>query len=354
MGLTTAEALYDTQARLMEAAVADALRIWGTLDPTRLTASWVQDQIGDQLFISVARSQELAALAADVATDLILLEQGIEVRSDGSIVPAALSGVSSDGRPLDSLLLQPLIQATALAAAGASPEQTMAGGANALARMVGTQVQDSGRNASGLGIAARPKTGWVRLVESGACSRCAILAGRWYRWSNGFDRHPLCKCRNIPAAEDTDELTSQTDPMTRFNSLSEADQNRQFTKAGAQAIRDGADINRVVNSRRGAMGLNQPGALTRDERRTVLRGGRLEKTDVYGRPVYLTSEGTTIRSDFGKAGIAGGDVTRLAPNAAGKRLRATTAPRLMPESIYQIATDREDAVRLLRLYGYLT
>ncbi len=102
------------------------------------------------------------------------------------------------------------------------------------------------------------------------------------------------------------------------------------------------------------MGLNQPGALTRDERRVVVKGGRLEKTDVYGRPVYLTSEGTTIRSDFGKAGIASGDVTRLAPNAAGKRLRATTAPRLMPESIYEIATDREDATRLLRLYGYLT
>jgi hypothetical protein len=348
-----AEALYDEQAMIVQAATRAALDIWKDLDPTRFSASWVQDQIGDQLFLSLARAQELAAIASDVYTDLILADAGVEVDPDGDVVPSALSGVASDGRPLDSLLLQPLIQSNVAAAGGASLADSLLSGAAMLTRIVGTQVADTGRAATGLGIATRRQVGYVRLVEPKACSRCVILAGRWYRWSAGFDRHPLCKCRNIPAAEDTPELDAASDPMAHFRSLSETEQNRQFTKAGAQAIRDGADISRVVNARRGALGLNAPGALTRDDRRVVIKGGRLVRTDVAGRPVYLTSDGTTIRAEYGKAEIERGNA-RVNRSAAGQNLTVTTTPRLMPESIYEIATDREDAVRLLKRFGYIS
>lgn len=344
----TAQALYDEQSRIIRAAVAAAMSIWGGVDPTRFSASWVQSQIGEQLFVSVSRAQELAAMAADVYTDLILLDQGIEVDADGEIVPRSLAGVASDGRPLESLLVQPLIQASVAGASGATLQEAMSAGAAVLTRIVGTQVADAGRSASGLGIAARPRTGYVRLVEPKACSRCVILAGRWYRWSNGFDRHPLCKCRNIPAAEDTPMLDAASDPMTHFNSLSEAEQNRQFTVAGARAIREGADINKVVNARRGALGLSS-GRLTKAEKDALGRG-RLVRTDVYGRPVYLTSEGTTIRAAYGKAEIEKGNAARV----AGQRLTVATTPRLMPESIFEIAADREDAVRLLTKFGYIT
>ena len=40
------------------------------------------------------------------------------------------------------------------------------------------------------------------------------------------------------------------DPYEAFNNMSEAEQNRVFAKAGARAIRDGADIFQVVNARR--------------------------------------------------------------------------------------------------------
>lgn len=293
----------------MRAAVVAAIDIWGHLDPSRFTASWVRDQVGDQIFLSVARAQQLAAMASDVYTDLILAQYDADFpAAEGAIVPNSLAGVASDGRPLDSLLLQPLIQANVAAAGGATLTDAMAAGAAVLTRIVGTQVQDAGRAATSLGIAARPTVGWVRLVEPGACSRCVILAGRFYRWSSGFDRHPLCKCRNIPAREDTDDLRPDNDPLTHFNSLSETEQNRQFTVAGARAIRDGADIQRVVNARRGAMGLSAPGRLT-------------------------TTEATTYRSGLGA--------------------RLNGAPRLMPTGIYQIATDRDDAIRLLRRFGYL-
>ncbi len=327
----------------MAAAVAAALSVWGELDPSAFTASWVKDRVGDRIFLSVARAQELAAMAAEQATAFILAEQLAELDAsppdpDGRVNTAALSGIASDGRSLEGLLLQPIITTSVASAGGMTATEALAAGAAALTRIVGTQVQDAGRASTGLSIAARPRTGWIRLVEPKACSRCVILAGRWYRWSSGFDRHPMCKCRNIPASEDTEDLTPESDPMTHFNSLSETEQNRQFTKAGADAIRDGADISRVVNARRGALGLSSPGRLTAEEQK-AMRGGRkdfghLDRVDVYGRPLYTTTEASTARSDV------------------GRRLNGK-APRLMPESIYEIATDRDDAVRLLRRFGYI-
>lgn len=72
-----------------------------------------------------------------------------------------------------------------------------------------------------------------------------------------FKRHPGCDCDAIPLAEWDDDETNDArrdwifDPGTYFDSLTEDQQDKIFTKAGAQAIRDGADINQVVNARRG-------------------------------------------------------------------------------------------------------
>ncbi|WP_394620940.1 hypothetical protein JNUCC0626_18150 [Lentzea sp. JNUCC 0626] len=350
---------YEQQAQISNAATRAAAEVWAELDPTRLSASWTQDRIGDQLFLTVSRAQELAALTADVYTGLILAEDGVDILPEGQIVHSALAGIASDGLPLDSLLLQPLVTASVSQATGATAAEALASGLAQLTRIVSTQVQDAGRASTGISIAARPRTGWIRLVERKACARCAILAGRWYRWSNGFDRHPMCKCRNVPASEEVAGSRVDNDPATLFNALSEAEQNRQFTRAGAQAIRDGADIAQVVNARRGALGLSSPGRLTAAEQK-VLRGGkergRLVRTDVYGQPVYITSEGTTKRGLAGARLISNSGSTTTRETRGGKpiwRTRAAT-PRLMPESIYQLATDREDALRLLKRFGYIT
>ena len=347
-----AASLYDDQARIQRAAVGAALEVWDGIDPTRFSQSWDSDRIGDQLFIALSRAQLLAALSTDAYVDEIVATLDVDTQAAGKVVPDAFAGVASDGRDLATLLEQAVIRSVIAATAGASLMDAKSAGSATLSRIAGTQVADSGRGAMGVGIAARPKTGWVRLVEPKACSRCIVLAGRFYKWSSGFQRHPLCKCRNIPALEDTPDLRPDNDPMAHFNSLSEAEQNRQFTVAGARAIRDGGDIGRVVNARRGAMGLNAPGALTNEDRTIVRKGGQLVRTDVAGRPVYVTSEGTTIRADYGKAEIERGN-SRMTTSSGGRKLTATTTPRLMPESIYEIATDRDDAIRLLRRFGYI-
>ena len=147
--------------------------------------------------------------------------------------------------------------------------------------------------------------GWIRVVSPGACSRCIVLAGRFYAWNAGFARHPLCMCSH---AATSSAVAAPESPAGVFDAMTAAEQDATFGKAGAAAIRAGADIGQVVNARRG-----------------------MERAQ--GRAL-VTREGVT----------AGGVAGRLLGGRA----------RLMPETIMELASDREEAVRLLRAHGYIT
>lgn len=249
--------------------------------------------------------QVFAAQEALEGVESMLAEQGVEAPPAANIIVPALVGFASDGRPLGTLLRQ----------ADTDYE---------FDRIVSTQLADVARSAAGTSIAVRPRVGgYVRMANPGACSRCAVLAGRKYRWNQGFERHPNCLCEHVPVEEveskQADGLIA--DPQEYFESLDAAEQDRIFTKAGAQAIRDGADISRVVNARRG-MSTAQVNA------RGWAPKGRLVRTEFAGRQVYVTAEATTRRG-------------------TGRRVR------LMPESIYEIARDRDEAIRLLTAHGYI-
>jgi hypothetical protein len=163
-----------------------------------------------------------------------------------------------------------------------------------------------------------------------------------------------CDCVHIPAAEDIrDEV--RTDPTQYFDSLTEAQQDAAFTRAGAQAIRDGADIAQVVNARRGAAGIGYAAGRLTEAEKTMLRGGRqrghLERASVFGQDLFVTTEGTTTR---GAAGVRLG-ARETGRKTNGSRYRVARAPRLMPESIYEIAGgNRDEAIRLLKRNGYIT
>lgn len=126
----------------------------------------------------------------------------------------------------------------------------------------------------------------------------------------------------IPASENVaGDLT--TSPKAYFDSLSEQEQNATFTKAGAQAVRDGANINQVVNARRG-----------------------MYTAGIGNLKVQATHEGVTSRGGFGRAQS---DLRKQ-----GGRYRRSQTLRLMPEQIYLEAKgDRDEALRLLRKFGYI-
>jgi hypothetical protein len=195
-------------------------------------------------------------------------------------------------------------------------EQMMA----SLDLIVASEVIASGADAASVEIALDPDwTNYVRVLNLPSCDRCVILAGRIYRDNEGFARHPKCDCQHWPVSSwaEAEAAGLVTDPMVAF----ERGQVRGLSKADEQAIRDGADIQEVVNAKRG--GGRRPQGMT-----------NAITAEIFGRTVKATLEGTTRR-------------------AAWRKKNPGLPIRLRPESIYEHAKDREDAIRLLQLYGYI-
>ena len=137
-------------------------------------------------------------------------------------------------------------------------------------RLVATLVQDAGRTAAGVDMATRTHvTGYVRALSGSSCARCAVLAGRVYRWSQGFQRHPNCDCVMLPTTE-TVGRDLITDPMEAFA------QGRihGLSRADTKAINSGADISQVVNVRRKQAGLIMGGSV-------MERAGRLTPAGIF-------------------------------------------------------------------------
>lgn len=298
---------YVGQQQVAERVTVAVRRLWAELDPSRLSESWLA--LRDRVFGQVAVGQFVAAGQADPYLDAVLGELGLDADRAGTVSARNFAGVAADGRSLETLLLEPLIAVKVAIAQGSAVGEGLRVGEARLVRIVRTEVADAGRTAVGAGMVARPAvTRWTRYLNPPSCSRCVVLAGKVFRWNQGFARHPLCDCVHAPSSEVfAGELT--TDPRTYFDSLSPADQDRYFTKAGAETIRDGGDVGQVVNARRKASGLYQA-------------DGK-----------QYTTEGTT------KRGVAG----KRAPGVA----------RQMPETIFDGASDRAAALSELRRFGYI-
>ncbi|WP_009473864.1 hypothetical protein [Rhodococcus sp. JVH1] len=338
---------YRDQQRITTKVLLTARKIWGTRPPKDFDA-WFLANVA-LLFEIITAGQARAIEGSEAYVSDVLDELGTPVEPEVELSTAPLIGVSSDGRPLDSLMYGAVIHAKGqIAQANTVTDQVISSawqsGLNSLMLRMQVQVADTARAATAMSIASRRNVGYTRMLNPPSCSRCAVLAGRFYRWNRGFDRHPGCDCRHIPTREDT-ARDIRTDPNDYFDSLSKKQQDKIFTNAGAEAIRAGADISQVVNVRRGM-----------STAQTNLSGwipkGQLEPRTVYGQQVFTTDEGVTRRGIAYKAMSKVGYVQRQNDIRNGKYFQAR-APRLMPETIFTLAEDRIDALRLLKLYGYV-
>ena len=266
--LRASEAQYLQQQRYATVGIAAARRAWGLGSPVGMLPA-------------LTVLQGLAARGGADGVEAVLAEQNIDAPASAEVNTELLTGIASDGRPLGSLLEQ---------------AETV----QALELMVVTQLADARRVAAGLSIATRQDVGWTRMVNPPCCARCAILAGKFFRWNAGFDRHPGCDCSAIPTQEDV-AGDVRTDPQALFNQGLV----NGVTKAEQKAISAGADLNQVVNARRSIY------------------------MDPAGR--RLTREATTSRGGRGINGI-----------------------RPTPEQIYREAReDQAVALGLLRRFGYI-
>ncbi|MFJ4287981.1 hypothetical protein ACIPY0_20250 [Paenarthrobacter nicotinovorans] len=292
---------YKAMQRLQGLAVLSSAELWSGVTLSSLDGAWAASVgVLSPLLAGVQQKAAAAGAAYGAAT---LAEQGLYEAPQHFVDPAAFAGAASDGRPLEGLLWGPVPHVKTLIAGGVAPSEALKSGGKYLTSLVRTQVADAGRSAAGVDTATRRNVGYVRMLNPPSCSRCSILAGRFYRWNAGFNRHPRCDCihvqTNARAAAESEGLIH--DPYEYFQSLSPMEQDKAYTRAGAQAIRDGGDIFQVVNSRRGM----KPGGLT-------------------------TAEGTSKRGNFGRQGR-----------------------RLTPEAIYAKGLSREATLAELERYGYI-
>jgi hypothetical protein len=293
--LETASRQYEAQQAV---AVATAAAIRKALQRIPRTASvdydsaWrdVRPQVNQLLASGRGRSVDLAVPYTAAA----LAVTGQDAPATGSLDPARFLATDPSGYPNESIFDAHPIRARQAAIAGNDVARSLAAADAWAVSTALTALADTRRQVYGVDIARRPTlTGYVRQLQMPSCSRCVILAGKWFRWNEGFQRHPNCDCLHIPAREDVaGDLT--TDPYAAFKSMPEAEQDRLFGRANAQAIRDGADIYRVENIR--------------------MRG--------------------------------------LSTSRAGRRLG--TPSRMTPEDIYALGLSRERTIQALADEGYIT
>lgn len=307
---------YGTVQGLQLLTLAAGRRAWQRVDPRFLSASW--DEALQDLVPVVTAAQVRAAYSGSSYGAATLAQQGSWVVPEAFVDPRAFGGYASDGRSLEGLLLSPMVHTkTALTRRPTYTDddifdgmtdalpmaQALARGQSSLDTILRTTIADAARQAAGVDTTSRRGVGYIRMLNPPSCIRCAVLAGRFYRWNAGFQRHPKCDCVHVQSRVGSTEAAKAEglieDPMEYFNSLSSSEQDKLFGVANSQAIRDGADMSRVSNAYRGKSGLT-------------------------------TTEGTTRRG--------------FASNMRGQRLT--------PEGIYKTAGSREEALRLLEQHGY--
>jgi hypothetical protein len=341
---------YRRQQRIARLTTNQIQELWRLLDVSDLTGSW-KAGIGRRMTQVVTAGQLASAGLADAYVDEIVDVEGGDPERAGSVRSAAFAGLAADGRALDSLLYLSVITTKQGIGGGLDTQDALMRGLRRALTMSSSEVTQAGRGAVGASMAGkRTIQGYVRVVQPPACARCIVLAGKEYGWNTGFQRHPKCDCIHLPTTliarsqrrgrVDSDSFTPTTrpgrggagfiDPSAYFNGLSRAEQDRIFTAAGARAIREGADIGQVVNARRG-----------------------MYTSTAYGRTLRATREGTTTRGSFYRQERARDIARGRVPANIGRQYRLTS-PRLMPEEIFELAESRDEAISMLRRFGYLT
>lgn len=291
---------------LTRAAFVRSAAAWRNINPTSIVESW-QILMGTAVTAVVLAQREAMTDTAST-TDTALTAQGIDFDAAPLRVDAIAGTMPGTSAALDSALAGVAFHTLDRIGAGAAQSVALQQGLVELSALVQVAVADAARATASIRLGqTKQKVSYVRVAAAGCCSRCAVLAGRTYAWNTGFLRHPRCRCLHFPT---TSQLASAmaVDPYEQFAALPAAEQDRIYTKSGAEAIRQGADINQVVNARRG-----------------MTASGR------------FTSEGQSRRGYYRRASTAG---------RAGKRRLS------VDELLARSHGDKTKFVDLLTEYGY--
>lgn len=335
---------------LSRQTVAELLRMWSQVDLTAITKSW-QTQL-PQASALVVGAQTVAAEMADPYLSTVLGGNQTHVNAEG------LAGRTPFGDPVSSLLLLPAIEAERDIGDGASLEGALKLLRAKLAMYTHTTVADAGRLAVTTGMAARPHiSGYYRRLRLPSCARCAILAGKFYRYNTGFRRHPKCDCTHEPVEDSDDSLEFDARDAILSGQV------HGISRKVLESIRLGADPSQVINAGSGMYMAGGRRFTTAGTTRRGVAGARIIARDVE-RALGRDVAGETFRNftfDRYEAGRyaelfrRGKTYTRLTKTGRVQNYAYQYAqtPRPTPELIVASASSRDEAIRLLTNYGYI-
>jgi hypothetical protein len=328
---TTATEYARASRREQRAALAAIRRQWRRMGPD-FDSSWAE--IAPTLLAIIGLAQRRTAELADAYIPAVLEETG-QTRSIHAAAETrieAFVGVTGAGVTVADQVSVAPIRAKQAVAGGASQDQALVSAGQWLTATSGTILSDTGRAVETTGMATRNVSGYVRMLSPPSCGRCAVLAGKFYHANQGFQRHPGCDCRHIPASEAIGgDMT--LDLNAYLGSLDEAGQVKVLgSKANREAwSKYGAEPQQIINS---------------------YRGGIRTAQDVRGNTVRYTTDAATRRS---LATYRMRNASRLERDAGAIRLAngKTGLVRRMPETILRTSSSPEAVVRQLRLYGWI-
>ena len=314
---------YVLQQKIAVTTTAAVNKLWSQMGEN-FDPSW---QAIRPEMLQLVTNGRLAAVNTSIEyVPQVTAEIGLAAPAAGAIIADRFIEFAPDGRPLGTLLDSAVIQAKTAVAVGATTQEALQRGGKWLTGTMLTVMSDTSRQVVAADIAHRRKIGgYVRMLNTPSCARCVILAGKWFRWNQGFQRHPRCDCRHIPANEDmAGDL--RTDPYAFFNSLSPDAQTKLFGRIEARAIREGGDIYRVMNTKvrglgsaRGAAKYGTPTRMTVDDIFRVA-GNRTNAIRLMEQEGYITGPqvrgGNILGRFFEGAGQLGkGGVAKAATDA---------------------------------------
>lgn len=365
---------YRHQQQIAAATVSSAAKLWRRMG-SDFDSSWMMLRPDILHVVHVGRAA--AVTSASQYTPALLAATVQVAPAQGSLNSARFLASAPDGRDMGTLLDESVIRAKVGVARGVSSTGAIESIGAWLTGMLLTVMADTRRAVVGADIVQRPAiAGYTRMLNAPSCSRCVILAGRWFRWNAGFQRHPRCDCIHVMSTSEAfaRDQGFVSDPYEYFKSLTTEQQDKMFRphgvsrekaaqigKSNARAIRDGADVFRIENVRlrglataKGNLRYGTPSRMTVDDiYRTA--GTRTNAIRLMEREGYITSAGQVPggailgqREGFGALGKGGN--ARAASDAvtdarAGvrdplNRYTMTSAERRLYDANYRLSEAR--------------
>lgn len=340
-------AYYTDTSLLSKQAIAAILALWQRLDAGNISSSWAA-LMPDAVAALVAAETVAAELADPYLTQVL----------DDSAATGAVD-VGGMVEPSGSLLYLPAAQASTAIGQGLGVGAALVAAGQRLAMYAQTSVADTARSSVAAGMAARPHaTGYYRALRPPSCSRCAILAGRFYKWNAGFKRHPRCDCVHTPVNEPDDRFEYDA------HAAIAAGQVTGLSKADLKAIVEhGANPAQVVNAKQAMYNVGQFQATNASTTRRSIAGSRMlaRSIDRAAGIDPATQTYTNVSFDrltaakYAEMFRAGKTFTRTTASGRPQRYayRFLRTPRPTAQQIVVSASSRSEAVRLLTNYGYI-